>query len=133
MIFLLSPFFPFFYCFSVLFLFFSMLPFNFICTLSVFLFSVGSPFLYTTPVTFHSFLSPTFCVHSFFIIIIMFSFLSMCLCQFIWLSHCIILTFYCISFLFVLFCCSNFSLFSLLFLYIATIFSQSFSFSTNRL
>ena len=56
----------------------------------------------------------------------LFSFLSVWL-SVNWLSHCISLTFYCISFPFVLFC-SNFSLFSLLLLYIVTIFSQSFSF-----
>ena len=90
-------------------------------------------YIYTTLVPFHSFLSSFFCFLSFFIIIIILSFLSMCLCQFIWRFHYIISTFYCISFPFVLFCCSNFSLFSLLFLYTATIFSHSFSFSSNKL
>ena len=79
-------------------------------------------YIYTNPVPFHSFLNSVFCVFSVFVIIIMLNFLSMCLCQFIWLFHCIILTFYCIFFPSVLFCCSNFPLFSLLFLYISTIF-----------
>ena len=69
---------------------------------------------HTLPVPFYSFLSSVFCVLSFFIIV-MLSFVTMCLCQFIWLFHCIILTFYCISLPSGLFC-SNFSQFSL-FLY----------------
>ena len=60
-------------------------------------------------------------------------FLSTCLCQFISLFHCIILTFYCISFPSVLFLFCTFSLYSLLLLYIAAIFSHSFSFPSNRL
>ena len=123
MIFLLS-FFPFQFLFcSILFLFFSVLHLDLVCTLSIVLFPVGSLlYIYTNPVLFPSSLNSVFCVFSFFVIIIMLNFLSMCWCQFIWLFSCIILSFYCIFFLSVLFCCSNFPLFSLLFLYIATIF-----------
>ena len=60
-------------------------------------------------------------------------FLSTCLCQFISLFYCIILIFYCISFLSVLFLFCAFSLYSLLLLYIAAIFSHSFSFPSNKL
>ena len=121
--------------FFALFSFYSFL--CFILTLFVlfllFCFLSGLYYIYTNPVLFPSSLNSVFCVFSFFVIIIMLNFLSMCLCQFIWLFSCIILTFYCIFFPSVLFCCSNFPLFSLLFFYIATIFSQSFSFSSNRL
>ena len=105
-----------------------MLSLDLVYTFSVFQFFVSSPFLHTTPVLFHSFLSSVFCVLSFFIIDILFSFLSISLSQFIRLSYCIILMFYCIFFPFILFCFSNFSLFSLLFLYIATIFRSPFHF-----
>ena len=117
---------------SILSLFISVLHLGLVCTFSVVLFLTSSLSIYTTAAPFHSFLSSILCVLSFFLItIIMLSFLSMCLCQFILLFH-IIWTFYCISFPCQLFCHSNFSLFSLLFWYIATIFSQSFSFSSNR-
>ena len=103
----------------------------FLYSLSVNYCSSSWPYLYSfcwsVSCQFSTFFSSVFCFLSFFIIIIMLSFLCMCLCQFIWLFH-YISTFYCISFPFVLFCCSNFSLFSLLFLYIATIFSSPFHF-----
>ena len=110
---------------SILLLFIFVVHLDLVCTLSVILFLVSSllyiyiyiyiyTHTHTLPVPFYSFLSSVFCVLSFFIIV-MLSFVTMCLCQFIWLFHCIILTFYCISLPSGLFC-SNFSQFSL-FLY----------------
>ena len=110
-LFVFSLFFPFlFYCFLYSFCFFSMLPLNPACTLSVFLFSVSSPFLCPTPVLSQPLLSSVFCILTFLYryYYVCFSFLFLCLSQFIWISHCIFFTFYCISFPFILFSCSNF-------------------------
>ena len=98
------------YCSFLWFILILFVLFLLFCFLSVLCYI----YVYTLPVPFYSFLSSVFCVLSFFIIV-MLTFVTMCLCQFIWLFHCIILTFYCISLPSGLFC-SNFSQFSL-FLY----------------
>ena len=106
------------YCSFLWFILILFVLFLLFCFLSVLCYIYIYIYIYThthtLPVPFYSFLSSVFCVLSFFIIV-MLSFVTMCLCQFIWLFHCIILTFYCISLPSGLFC-SNFSQFSL-FLY----------------
>ena len=107
---------------SSLFSFCSFLCFFFFCFLSVLLF-----FIYCSC---SLLICPWFCFS--------WSSLSLLLCLFyisfsVFVSVYLIFLFYCISFLFVLICYSNFSLFSLLFLYIVTILFKSFTFSFNRL
>ena len=97
------------------FLFFSMLLFSVFCQF----FS----FFYTTPVPFCSVLKFSF-LCSFLSLLLLLFYISFA----VFVSVHLIFLFCCISFPFALFCCSNFFLFSLLFLYSVTIFPSPFHF-----